>query len=124
VVLPADAAVYPEAARTTTELLSRQRVRGLDAPEVSSVSIEVAQLSIECVEPTPSCYAAVGKSLSANQLLFAQFDAGPQPEQVRVTVTLFDVDTGGLTKRARKLFDTEQDVVYGIREVVEEATRP
>lgn len=124
VVMPADAAVYPDAARTATEVLRRQRVKGLDAPELSSVSIEVAQLSLECVEQTESCYVAVGKSLAANGLLFAQFDPGPQPDQVRVSVTLFDVDAAGLTKRARKLFDTEQDAVYGLREVVEEATRP
>jgi hypothetical protein len=123
VALPADSISYPSAAERATAFLQRTRVRGFDAPELAKVSLEVAQLSIECVEPSEACYTAVGKSLSANQLLFAQFDAGPEAEQVRVSVTLFDVD-GATTKRtARKVFETEQDAVYGLRDVVEEATK-
>jgi hypothetical protein len=124
VALPAESAAYPSAAERATDFLRRTRVRGFDPPELSKVSLEVVQLSIECVEPTAACYTAVGRSLAANQLLFAQFEDGPEPEQVRVSITLFDVDGATMKKRARKVFDSEQDAVYGMREVVEEATKP
>jgi hypothetical protein len=124
VALPAESAAYPTAAERATDFLLRTRVQGFDPPELSKVSLEVVQLSIECVEATSVCYTAVGKQLAANQLLFAQFEDGPKPDQVRVSVTLFDVDGATMKKRARKLFDSEEDAVYGMREVVEEATKP
>src|SRR5438477_10604748 len=62
-VLPVDSDAFPIAARAATERLRRARVRGLDEPQVSKVSLEVVQLSIECVERTPACYERVGKSL-------------------------------------------------------------
>lgn len=124
IALPTDAAAYPAAAERATTFLQRTRVRGADPPELAKVSLEVVQLSIECVEPTAACYAAVGKSLSANQLLFAQLEPGEKDDEVRVSVSLFDVDRATMTRTARKVFDTEQDAVYGMRDVVEEATKP
>src|SRR5690242_9157234 len=52
IALPADAASYPAAAERATTFLGRTRVRGFDPPEMGKVSLEVVQLSIECVEPT------------------------------------------------------------------------
>ena len=123
VALPTDKISYPNAAERATEYLTRTRVRGFDAPQLAKVSLEVAQLSIECVEANGTCYAAVGRSLGANALLFVQLEPGPEPDQVRVSVTLFDVDGATPKRTARKLFDTEQDAVYGVRDVVEEATK-
>jgi hypothetical protein len=124
VVLPAESAQFPDAASAATEFLRRARVKGLDEPAMSKVSLEVVQLSIECVEATITCYEAVGKSLAANALLFATIDPGPKPTQVRVTVSLFDVDHTGWKRRATKLFRSEHDAKFGIRDVVEEATKP
>ncbi|MEO8698926.1 MAG: hypothetical protein ABI867_02750 [Kofleriaceae bacterium] len=124
VVLPAESAVFPAAAKQTTEMLARARVAGLADPQVSKVSLEVAQLSIECVEATPHCYEAVGRSLSASQLLFAQIEKGRWEHQVRVTVTLFDVDHKEQKRTATKLFPTEQDATFGIEGIVAEATKP
>ena len=123
-VLPAESDTFPIAARSTTERLRRARVRGLDEPQISKVSLEVVQLSIECVERTPACYEAVGKSLSANELLFAEIDEGPKKQSIRVTVTLFDVDTKQRKKAAIKVFASEEDVVWGVADVVAEATKP
>jgi hypothetical protein len=123
-VLPAESDTFPIAARSTTERLRRARVRGLDEPQISKVSLEVVQLSIECVERTPACYQAVGKSLSANELLFAEIDDGPKKQSIKVTVTLFDVDTKQRKKAAIKVFATEEDVVWGVADVVAEATKP
>jgi hypothetical protein len=124
VVLPAESAAFPNAAKLTTEMLSRARVRGLSEPQVSKVSLEVAQLSIECVESSPHCYEAVGKSLAASQLLFAQIEKGRWEHQIRVTVTLFDVERSEAKRSATKLFPTEEDAAYGIQGIVAEATQP
>lgn len=123
-VLPAESDAFPIAARSTTERLRRARVKGLDEPQVSKVSLEVVQLSIECVERSAACYEAVGKSLSANELLFAEIDEGPRKQSVKVTVTLFDVDTKQRKKAAIKVFASEEDVVWGVADVVAEATKP
>lgn len=123
-VLPAESETFPKAAKATTASLTRARVKGLDEPQVSKVSLEVVQLSIECVEPTVDCYGAVGKSLSANVLLFAEIDTGPRPKTLRVRVTLFDVDAKQARRAAEKIFSDEEDAAYGIGDVVAEATRP
>ena len=123
-VLPAESDRFPEAARVTTDRLQRARLRGFDEPQLSKVSLEVVQLAIECVEPSPDCYAAVGKELSAEQLLFAQIAPGPKPESVKVTVTLFDVDERKQRRAVEKVFATEEDVPYSIADVVTEATKP
>jgi hypothetical protein len=123
-VLAAESDSFPKAAKAATEFLYRARVKGFDDPKLSKVSMEVVQLSIECVDATVACYAAVGKELKVNQLLFAQIEKGPTPKTLRVTVTLFDVDAATAKHSAVKVFPDEEDATYGIRDVVEEATRP
>lgn len=121
--LPAESGQFPNAAKTATDHLGRARVKGLGEAQMSKVSLEVVQLAIECLEPTLDCYKEVGRSLEANQLLFARIDA-TQKNQCRVYVGLFDVDTGEWRRQASKIYDTEEDAAYALREVVEEATRP
>jgi hypothetical protein len=120
-VLPAESDDYPRAARALTDSLNDAKIGGIDRKELSKVSLEVVQLSIECVEPSPKCYAEVGKSLAANRLLFAQI-AKSHRHHVQVTVTLFDVDS--LEPRTtQKSFASEQEATAGIKELVAEATR-
>lgn len=120
-VLPAESAKFPDLARALTSSLAKAAVPGVDHTELTKVSLEVVQLSIECVEPTVDCYEKVGKSLAANRILFAQLAPGGK-HHVRVTVTLFDVDTRA-PKRAEKVFATEQDATKGLADLVAEATR-
>lgn len=124
VVVPAESDAFPLAARATTERLRRARLRGFNEPDVSKVSLEVVQLSIECVEPTVACYERVGKELAASQMLFAEIAAGPKRDSVKVRVTLFDVDAKVSTRSAEKVFATEDDVPFGVADVVAEATKP
>jgi hypothetical protein len=119
-VLPAESSEFPRAAQAYTTSLARAAVSGIDHTDLSKVSLEVVQLSIECVEPTNACYAQVGKSLHANRLLFAQLSGGGR--NVKVTVTLFDVDAG-TPKRAQKVFRSERAATAGAAELVAEATR-
>lgn len=131
-VLAVESDRFPKVAEAATLSLAKARVTGIDRVEVSKVSLEVVQLSIECVEQTPACYEAVGKSLAANRLLFAQVEPGTpakkprrgKPLDVRVTVTLFDVDTRLPTKTAEKLFATETEATAGMDGLIAEATGP
>ena len=121
-VLPAESQTFPIAARAATERLRRARVKGLDEPQMSNVSLDVVQLQIECVDPNADCYERVGKELAANQMLFAEIASGPRKDSIRVTITLFDVDLKKRRKAASKVFASEEDVVWGVAEVIAEAT--
>jgi hypothetical protein len=120
-VLPAESDAFPKAARAVTESLSNAKVAGIDDREMSKVSLEVVQLSIECVEPTVVCYEAVGKSLSANRLLFAAIVPASK-KQLTVTVTLFDVDAR-YPHSAQRTFANEKEASSGINDLVAEITR-
>lgn len=122
-VIPAESDAFPRAARAVSASLSSAQVAGIAATAVSRVSLEVVQLSIECVDPTDACYRAIGRSMSANRLLFARIDRGATRWQLRVTVTLYDVDAGSAKRIAAKLFPTEDHAVAGAAALVAEATQ-
>jgi hypothetical protein len=101
------------------------KVAGVDDYFVSKVALEVVQLSIECVQPTSSCFVAVGKSLSANKLLMGQVVAigkKKRDKSVRVTVTLFDVDTAEALNVVDHVYKTAELAAEGAAELVSEAT--
>src|SRR5262245_42765959 len=60
---------FPELAKALNAQLQDVHIKGVDDYFLSRVTLEVVQLSIECVEQTPACWSAVGKSLSAQKLL-------------------------------------------------------
>lgn len=122
-VIPAESDVFPRAARAVSASLSSARISGVDATAVSKVSLEVVQLSIECVDPTDACYRAIGRSMSVNRLLFARIDPGTTRRELRVAVTLYDVDAGSAKRTAAKLFPTEDQAVAEAAALVAEATR-
>lgn len=123
IVLPAESNTFPKVAKATNDSLLRAQVDGLGVAQVSKVSLEVVQLAIECVEPSITCYEAVGRSLAANDLLFAQIAAVKQ-QQLKVTITLFDVDARTPRTKAEKIFASEDEATAGIAELVAEVTRP
>lgn len=120
-MLPAESDKFPKAAKAVTSSLTNAKVSGIDDRQVSKVSLEVVQLSIECVEPTVVCYEAVGKSLAANRLLFAEIQPASK-KSVKVTITLFDVDTRH-PQSTQKTFANEADASTGIDALVAELTR-
>ncbi len=123
VVLLAESAAFPQAAKATNDSLIHAQLDGAGATQVSKVSLEVAQLAIECVEPSVTCYAAVGRSLAAKDLLFAQI-AAVKRAQLKVTITLFDVDMKTPRTKAEKVFASENEATAGIAELVAKVTRP
>lgn len=122
-VIPADSDAFPRAARAVSASLATARVPGVDATTLSKVSLEVVQLSIECVEPTAACYEAIGRSMAANRLLFARIDGGATRRGLKITVTLFDVDARAAVRSAQRAFATEDDATTGVAALVAEVTR-
>lgn len=120
-MLPAESDTFPKIAKAATEALSHAKVAGVDESGTSKVSIEVVQLSIECLGPTVSCYDAAAKSLSANKILFAQIDTDGQ--KPRITVTLFDRAAKSSPRTAEHTYATEAAAMAGLVGLVAEATR-
>jgi len=120
-VLPAESDAFPGVARALSASLAAAKVGGIDEMRVSKVSLEVAQLSIECVEPTGACYEAVGRSMSANRLLFARIDAAAR--RLKLTVTLFDVDAGATQRTEAKVFATREAAIAGTAALVAAVTQ-
>lgn len=125
-VIPAENDVYPVAARALSAQLVGADVRAADAQvarQVAKVPLDVVQLSVECVEPTSACYEAIGRSMSANRLLFARIDSGATRSELKVTVTLYDVDAGATMRTAQKIFASEQAAAAGAAALVAQVVR-
>lgn len=122
-VIPAESLAFPRAAEAVSGSLVGAAVGGVDEMHVSKVPLEVVQLAIECVDPSDVCYQAIGRSMAVNRLLFARIDPGATRRQLRVTVTLYDVDARAARRTAEKLFPTEDQAVAGAAALVAEATR-
>lgn len=105
-------------ARALNEELSRAKPAGTVSSTKAAVSMEVAQLAIECIQPTPECYGAVARSLNADRLMWAQ--VAPADQKIRITVLLFDAGAGTTAKKSRT-FDGAQAVRAGVASLVEHA---
>jgi hypothetical protein len=125
-VLPLDNRDYPAIALSVNNVLHDVKVKGVDDYFLSKATLEVVQLSIECVEQTTACYSAVGKQLGANRLLLGRITAMPTKKRhehpVRVSITLFDVDAGEATNVVDRVFRSAEAASQGATDLVAEAT--
>jgi hypothetical protein len=125
-VLPVDASDYPAIAQSLNNVLHDVKVKGVDDYFLSKATLEVVQLSIECVEQTAACYSAAGKQLGANKLLLGRITSAAPPKKkrdksVRVIITLFDVDTGEAVNVAERVYRTPEAASQGATDLVAEA---
>ena len=123
-VLPVDGDAFPGIAASLNNAFHDVKVRGVDDYFLSKVTLEVVQLSVECLQPTSECYSAAGKSLSANKLLLGHVVAlgkKKRDKTVRVTITLFDVDTGEAANVVDRVFKTPELASQGASDLVAEA---
>jgi hypothetical protein len=123
-VLPVESDLFPKAANELNQVMRDVHVRGVDDYFLSKASLEVVQLSIECVESSASCYAAVGKSLTAQRLLLGQIAATGtrrRDKGLKVTVTLFDVDGEQAINVADRTFKNEAEALGAMNDLVTEA---
>jgi hypothetical protein len=118
--MPLELLDAPAVAPAINERLSRAKLPGMTAGVKAAVSMEVAQLAIECIQPTPTCYRAVGHSLGADRLLWAEIDPSAPEDKIRITVVLFDVEAGTATRKVGT-FDGVPAARAGVAELVDHA---
>jgi hypothetical protein len=118
--LPAESIGGRELAKAVNEHLRQVSLPGSATSVRAAVSMEVAQLAIECTEPTPSCYTAVGRSLGADEILWAELGApGDSSHEVRVALLLYDVRGGAAPKRVERTFDSVEAARAGVSALVD-----
>jgi hypothetical protein len=118
--MPLDVFDLPAVASAVNDNMSRARPPGTGASTKAAVSMEVAQLAIECIQPTPACYTAVSRSLGADRLMWAELDPSESDEKIKITVVLFDARAGTASRRAGT-YDGEQAAQAGAADLIAHA---
>jgi hypothetical protein len=121
-VLPSDPLLFADVATALDRHLAQARPSGVGPMVRGKVSMEVAQLTLECVSPTDECYAQVGRFLQVDRLLWGSIARGPQAAGVRVTVVFLDVARGAPIARAEATFPASEDAIGGLQKLVDQAT--
>jgi hypothetical protein len=121
-VLPSDSLLFADIAVALDEQLARARVSGVGPMVRAKVSMEVAQLALECVSATDECYTQVGKFLQVDRLLWGQIARDPQTSGVKVTIVLLDVGRGTSLARAEQSFPKNDVAIGGLRRLVDQVT--
>jgi len=121
--MPLDSFDAPVVAEAINERTSRVKPAWAAESVKAAVSMEVAQLAIECIQPTADCYGAVAKSLKADRLLWAEVDPVAADEKIRITVVMFDVRAGTASRRVGT-FNGVPAARAGVGDLVDGATDP
>jgi hypothetical protein len=119
--MPLEAFDLPTVARAVNDNMGRARPSGTSGSAKAAVSMEVAQLALECIQPTPACYTAVGRSLNADRLMWAELDPSDSDDKIKITVVMFDVRAGTASRRAGT-YDGENAARVGAADLVAHAT--
>jgi hypothetical protein len=101
--LPFDASASSGLTTAVNEQLEHLAIDGVTQSVRAPVSMEMAQLAIECIEKTPRCYAAVGRSVGADRLLWVDLDRHGHGN-LTLRVALFDVGRGGIVREAEQSY--------------------
>jgi hypothetical protein len=121
-VLPSDPLLFADVAGALDQQLARTHLSGMGPTVRAKVSMEVAQLTLECVSPTDECYTRVGRYLEVDRLLWGQIARDPRSTGVRVTIVLLDVGRGAPLGRAEEIFARNEAAIGGLRKLVDQAT--
>ena len=117
--LPVDTLEIPDVTRALNAELGHVQLAGTTAAHKAAVSMEVAQLAIECTQPTPTCYQAVGKSLGADRLLWAEVRTGQgRAPEVRIALALYDVGSAVAPRRVERTFAGAAEARAGVADLV------
>jgi hypothetical protein len=126
-VLPVESDSFPRLAKSINGVFHDLQVNGIEDYFLSKVTLEVAQLAIECVDQTNECWVAVGKSLSSDRMLMAQIGANAAAKgkkklrAVELTVTYFDVESGQPLHVSNKSFKSEDEALRGMKDLIDDA---
>jgi len=99
--LPFDASRSSGLAAAVNAQLEQLQMEGITESFRAPVSMETAQLAMECIEKAPRCYAAVGRSVGADRLLWVDLDRHGRGN-LTLRVALFDVDRGAIVHEAEQ----------------------
>ena len=103
--MPLETRVSPEIAGAVNERLSHVEIEGITETFQAPVSMEMAQLAIECIERAPKCYGAVGRSVHADKLVWAELVRGGKRDPgVTLRVSMFDVERGVVVHQGQRAF--------------------
>jgi hypothetical protein len=101
--LPFDAHASSGLTAAVNAHLEHAKIAGVTESFQAPVSMEMAQLAIECIDKTARCYAAVGRSVGADRLLWADLDRRGRGN-LTLRVALFDVDRGAILHEAAQSY--------------------
>jgi hypothetical protein len=103
--MPLEATVSAEVASAVNERLAGLAVAGVTEKVQAPVSMEMAQLALECIERTPACYGKVGRSVGADRLAWAELArANKRDASLTLRVSLFDVQGGAVVQQGARTF--------------------
>src|SRR4029079_16063926 len=69
--MPLEERKFAELATSVNDRLAPATLKGVTEVVQAPISMEMAQLTIECINRSPICYGAVAKKLNADRLLWA-----------------------------------------------------
>jgi hypothetical protein len=101
--LPFDAVASSGLTTAVNAQLGHAKIAGVTESFQVPVSMEMAQLAIECIAKTARCYAAVGRSVGADRLLWADVERRAHGN-LTLRVALFDVDRGAVVHEAAQSY--------------------
>jgi hypothetical protein len=118
--LPFDAPASSGLIRAVNARLERAKIAGVTESFQAPVSMEMAQLAIECIEKTAHCYAAVGRSVGADRLLWADLDRSAHGG-LTLRVALFDVEHGAVVHEAAQSYPSAKAAQADVETLVARA---
>jgi hypothetical protein len=121
--MPCESRAQPELAAAINGRLDQAKVADVKESFQASVSMETAQLAMECIEKTPRCYAAVGRSIGADRLLWADLDRNAAG-QLTLRVSLFDVESGAMVRVVEGHYPTAKAAADDVGTLIGRAQAP
>jgi len=118
--LPFDASTSSGLTAAVNAQLEHLQIEGVTESFRAPVSMEMAQLAIECIEKTARCYAAVGRSIGADRLLWAELDRRGRGN-LTLRVALFDVGRGGIVHEAQQSYPSAKAAQADVESLVARA---
>lgn len=118
--LPFDASTSSGLTTAVNAQLAHAAIEGVTESFRAPVSMEMAQLAIECIEKTARCYAVVGRSIGADRLLWADLDRRGHGN-VTLRVALFDVDRGEIVREAEERYPSAKAAQADVESLVARA---
>jgi len=118
--LPFDASTSSGLTAAVNAQLEHLQIEGVTESFRAPVSMEMAQLAIECIEKTARCYAAVGRSIGADRLLWADLDRHGRGN-LTLRVALFDVARGGIVHEAEQSYPSAKAAQADVESLIARA---